>query len=267
MQGFPVGGSRIRLSWGRSQCKINCSAIATCGNADVLLDKAAQAAAQAAQSAALQGQPSQSPAPNMFQNITPQQAYDILQKIAAEHGPDGRGMDLGTAQLDAISNVQSLYEDERMPPFPISRDYSPPGSGSHQQQRVPPVSTNGTNGSSFSPFSDSSSYGQNSARQGFGRPWKYEGVSPVGSDPAKISTRPPSSTARYGPFLNGSPPKSSTGRPPRMEAPISRPTSSNPKVNETDGQEWDAMHDLNGTLASLDLDRDRPWKSPTQGSD
>jgi hypothetical protein len=21
MQGFPVGGSRIRLSWGRSQCK------------------------------------------------------------------------------------------------------------------------------------------------------------------------------------------------------------------------------------------------------
>ncbi|KAJ7202558.1 hypothetical protein GGX14DRAFT_653646 [Mycena pura] len=77
MQGFPVGGSRIRLSWGRSQYK------------------AAQAAAQAAHSAALQAvqapppqpQPQQlaaapGPQPAVAQGITPQMLAGLTQEQA-----------------------------------------------------------------------------------------------------------------------------------------------------------------------------------------
>ncbi|GJJ07050.1 hypothetical protein Clacol_001249 [Clathrus columnatus] len=52
MQGFPIGGSRIRLSWGRSQCMLYYSFV-FCGydRRVAIIDKAAQAAAQAAQQA------------------------------------------------------------------------------------------------------------------------------------------------------------------------------------------------------------------------
>ena len=68
MQGFPIGGSRIRLSWGRSQC----GSFFICDYEDrvsyrhdvnapfidftLLTDKAAQAAAEAAQTAAMQSE-------------------------------------------------------------------------------------------------------------------------------------------------------------------------------------------------------------------
>ncbi|KAE9407244.1 hypothetical protein BT96DRAFT_933577 [Gymnopus androsaceus JB14] len=82
MQGFPIGGSRIRLSWGRSQYK------------------AAQAAAQAAQATAMQGQnhhnlynmaaqaPSSLPSDNGLPigngELTQEQAIQLLQKLSQQ---------------------------------------------------------------------------------------------------------------------------------------------------------------------------------------
>ncbi|KAJ7051833.1 hypothetical protein C8F01DRAFT_634245 [Mycena amicta] len=68
MQGFPVGGSRIRLSWGRSQYK------------------AAQAAAQAAQAAALQvpQQPPPSLPPSQQPQVPAQSATGITPQMLAE---------------------------------------------------------------------------------------------------------------------------------------------------------------------------------------
>ncbi|KAJ3788912.1 hypothetical protein GGU10DRAFT_85622 [Lentinula aff. detonsa] len=83
MQGFPIGGSRIRLSWGRSQYK------------------AAQAAAQAAQAAAMQSQagsqalynvpmqmPSSLPLDNVSSSssghLTQEQAIQLLQKLGQQ---------------------------------------------------------------------------------------------------------------------------------------------------------------------------------------
>ncbi|KAI0034373.1 hypothetical protein K488DRAFT_17828, partial [Vararia minispora EC-137] len=65
MQGFPIGGSRIRLSWGRSQYKAAQAAA-----------QAAQAAAQAAQAAALQAQLQASPPPPITS-----QAIELLRKL------------------------------------------------------------------------------------------------------------------------------------------------------------------------------------------
>jgi len=69
MQGFPIGGSRIRLSWGRSQCRFFVYATMTivcfiltlmrcwlCRFRVGFTDKAAQAAAEAAQTAAMQSE-------------------------------------------------------------------------------------------------------------------------------------------------------------------------------------------------------------------
>lgn len=209
----------------------------------------------------------------------------MLQKIAAEHGPNGREMEEVTAQLEAANNAAGpdMYADERMRAAALAGRDDVPRHGefppaSYGEPTPPPMAHQRTSqvsagGSSFSPFSpDAGSYAQNQASQRHNGAWNYygsrdgsEGVSPVESDTVKASTRP-SSAVRYGPFLNGSPPSASTNRTPvRAEAPISRPTSSNPTPKDHNAPQWDPMHDLNGTLASLDLDR--PWKSPAQSSE
>lgn len=80
----------------------------------------------------------------------------------------------------------------------------------------------------------------------------------------------PMSASRYGSFLEGNGSSyNQMNRVPGREAPISRPSSSTPGRGEAErdheAQEYDAIHDLNGTLASLELDR--PWKSPTDSSE
>ena len=81
------------------------------------------------------------------------------------------------------------------------------------------------------------------------------------------STRP-ASVARYHSYLDGSGPFAVGRGPGRSEMPISRPPSgqmtSNGSRVECEVQEFDVMHDLNGTLASLELDR--PWRIPPGGS-
>ena len=71
--------------------------------------------------------------------------------------------------------------------------------------------------------------------------------------PTKVSptvTRP-GSASRYPSFLENAQAQMAA------RATISRPASG---PRDHDGQEYDALHDLNGTLASLELDR--PWRSP-----
>lgn len=90
------------------------------------------------------------------------------------------------------------------------------------------------------------------------------------SKTSPTSGRPASASAsRYNTYLESSNHSFPVNRAPgRPEVPISRPPSgqtagSVPRM-EQDNQELDTMHDLNGTLASLELDR--PWKSPADST-
>ena len=80
MQGFPIGGSRIRLSWGRSQCRSIINLLNNCPN-DWNVDKAAQAAAQAAQAAALQAHLQSQMISPRGTPITMEQTVQLLQRM------------------------------------------------------------------------------------------------------------------------------------------------------------------------------------------
>ncbi|KAK0461602.1 uncharacterized protein EV420DRAFT_1664338 [Desarmillaria tabescens] len=227
MQGFPVGGSRIRLSWGRSQYK------------------AAQAAAQAAQTAALQSQMTSFMSP-----LSSDQAVQVLSRLGYLTPPK--------------DNVSFSIEDRlrflglpREIPHPFDTNYAPAVFANEVQ---PPTI------SQFAPFSART----RPFASGF-YPMSSEDVKGNETDTGSGTTVKPSSAARsggstrYGPFLSSSPPANRA--PGRPERPISRPSSGQTSAREIVAQELDAMHDLNGTLASLDLDRDRPWKSPAESSD
>ncbi|KAF9049403.1 hypothetical protein BDZ89DRAFT_1057762 [Hymenopellis radicata] len=222
MQGFPVGGSRIRLSWGRSQYK------------------AAQAAAQAAQSAAIQ--------PHVPNNINPfSMTPEQLQSLQLQ---------MKMAQM-AQSQAQSEIQLQ------------------HVADQAQFANPNYEYGKAFSPFSPepNSSYGRRDSfpsgvpfsSRGFPASWYRNEIvitSPTASTAKGTpTTTRPGSASRYGSYLGGGSPPG-TRAPGRSDNHISRPPSGQPDV-----QEFDAMHDLNGTLASLDLDRDRPWKSPAESSD
>ncbi|KAF5369630.1 hypothetical protein D9757_010459 [Collybiopsis confluens] len=89
MQGFPIGGSRIRLSWGRSQYK------------------AAQAAAQAAQAAAMQPQiTSQS---NLF-NFAATMQQPSSSSASSENPSPGEGGGGQLTQEQAIQLLQKLSQ-------------------------------------------------------------------------------------------------------------------------------------------------------------
>ncbi len=238
MQGFPVGGSRIRLSWGRSQCKATHFQQSSLFNR--LPDKAAQAAAQAAQSAAIQ---THVPANINPFSMTPEQLQSLqLQMKMAQ-----------MAQSQAHSDIQLQHVADQAqfanPNYEYGKAFSPfspePNSSYARRDSFP----------TGAPFSS----------RGFPASWYRNEIvitSPTASTAkATPTTTRPGSASRYGSYLGG-------GSPPgtralgRSENHISRPSSGQPDV-----QEFDAMHDLNGTLASLDLDRDRPWKSPAESSD
>ncbi|VDB99548.1 unnamed protein product [Peniophora sp. CBMAI 1063] len=96
MQGFPIGGSRIRLSWGRSQYK------------------AAQAAAQAAQAAAMQmhtppAPVAATPVPQIPAGLTAEQALEVLRQLGLAglltKDAQGQGSEM---QLQALLEQQGL---------------------------------------------------------------------------------------------------------------------------------------------------------------
>ncbi|RDB20136.1 Protein NAM8 [Hypsizygus marmoreus] len=278
MQGFPIGGSRIRLSWGRSQYK------------------AAQAAAQAAQAAALQTQfPTQVPlAPNM---MTQEQAIQLLQKLNLQGYLDYIPGSLAENVNDSTTSGgftsgnsnNSFSEGKTQQPVLVSRDEQShifeafPSTAFPQRPEVQRTQ------SSFAPFSpDPNGYvsvpepkrDSFSRSEGLPHPSKAyaPGFFPVQTQQdlkvntnvtATAKTSPtstrPGSASRYNSFLESSGSFGVNRAPGRPEAAISRPPSGQtigPQTRaESETQELDAMHDLNGTLASLDLDRPS-WKSP-----
>ncbi|KAI5824318.1 hypothetical protein K523DRAFT_285206, partial [Schizophyllum commune Tattone D] len=107
MQGFPIGGSRIRLSWGRSQYK------------------AAQAAAQAAQAAALSTHQTTPPpaAPAAlppFGTMTQEQAIQLLQRFTMQGyldqlGPQGQPTASQYSEEKLHSAVLASRDDPEAP--------------------------------------------------------------------------------------------------------------------------------------------------------
>ncbi|KAG2013035.1 RNA-binding protein Csx1 [Coprinopsis cinerea AmutBmut pab1-1] len=240
MQGFPIGGSKIRLSWGRSQYK------------------AAQAAAQAAQAALQQQYPG-----GQVGTLTQEQALSLLQKFAMQNYrpeqplPAGNPVQLPEAGVSDHSgiNYATMVANGGIS-LGMPRDDTGGSTDSYTAYSLPRPEVHRTL-SNFSPFSPDPALSvpetqsrRDSAYLNFlGQSQELKtGTSPTGlGNGSKVSptSSRPSSAVRYG----------------RTEGSISRPPSG-PAIG--DGRpEYDPMQDLNNTLASLEIDR--PWKSNEGG--
>ncbi|KAI0320217.1 hypothetical protein OF83DRAFT_1053524 [Amylostereum chailletii] len=255
MQGFPIGGSRIRLSWGRSQYK------------------AAQAAAQAAQAAALQSQiqapPSQSQPP-----LTAEQAIQLLQKF-------GLANFLGPATNNG-SNPEGQISEEGLRNLLLNREddggsfdiYSTTSSFTHNGGNMGDTRSRSHMASSFSPFSpDPNMFLEQGRRDStasksdmlphqiktYGPSFGAGALHPheISPGPTSPTGQGPNASQRYGPYME----QSMSNQRPSNNGAISRPPSSkrvSPPVRERneyfDLHEQEQIQDLNGTLASLDLD-------------
>lgn len=259
MQGFPIGGSRIRLSWGRSQYK------------------AAQAAAQAAQAAALQAHQSTSTLPT-GSGMTPEQAIQLLKKLteqgylmpapaASPTTADGNTGD-AKSNSDAFSSsvTAALASDPSLRPGPDSSQsvdtFASNGFAARPEiQRALPT---------FAPFSpdlgtypeeakvretafvhsDALPHPSKAFAPGFYPPQlqtqdlkSSSGSMAAGNGKISPSARPQSAT-RYNPHLEAS--DRANGR----QEPISRPSSGQTSANRLDP---DADMPDNGTLQILRL--------------
>lgn len=228
MQAFPIGGSRIRLSWGRSQYK------------------AAQAAAQAAQSTALQAhiQP-QIPAAAVPQ-MTADQALQLLQRLGLtgllenQQNPGLQSSESHSSDLSSTSTFSGGYEQ---------------GNPRFTSGMMEPRQNRSQKDSNFSPFSpDPNMYEKvdliprnYAPGASFGGLHAHE---PRIIDGGNIS---PSSSMPNGMHRFGSGYLAET----RRREPISRPNSGTPTGLD---KVYDPMADLNGTLASLDLDQST-WRT------
>ncbi|KAG6897174.1 hypothetical protein C0992_003563 [Termitomyces sp. T32_za158] len=255
MQGFPIGGSRIRLSWGRSQYK------------------AAQAAAQAAQAAALQSQFSAPPAPNM---MTQEQAMQLLQKLHTQGYLPSALTEHGHNTITSAYMIDPPFTDAKIPESVLSRDSahlfdSFSSNGYHPRPELH------RSQSSFAPFSpDPNAFTTEAKHRGsFSRtdlPHPSKAYAPgffppelkVNTDVAVSDKTSPSSgrlSTRYHTFLESPNAPGMAKAPGRLEAPISRPTSGQTHTRPASGaakpeqKELDALRSLNSTLASLELDR------------
>ncbi|KAF9238785.1 hypothetical protein BU15DRAFT_88232 [Melanogaster broomeanus] len=261
LQGFPIGGSRIRLSWGRSQYK------------------AAQAAAQAAQAAAAQAQfQAQLQAQLASTQLPSEQALQLLQKLSA-HG-DGHVLPM-TGHSESGGNV--LAEDklrscmtnrprsEAMNGQVLYDPYSGPYAA-HSSMGPETIDQNQHLGyqlhSSFSPFSpDPNSLMLERLRRGSEDLYVVNPLSqtmnpyPARFDTTVLDRKTSLSDRPNGPYLDNS---SRSSRSASRQEPISRPnssgTSSQRLSSHRSSHERDPIHDLNGTLASLNLDHQSPWR-------
>lgn len=232
-------------------------------------DKAAQAAAQAAQAAALHSAYS---APPVVGSLTQDQALQLLQRLGIQYpNPPAatyNGNDAEHSFMNSIYSQQGLQvsNEEIDPSFaprpevlrsqpnfsPFSPDPNSLYTSSESVKRDPNpylrFDSFSQPSKSFAPgyFSQSQDLKVNTAVN----------VSESKVSPASIR---PSSASRYTFAENTDPLALIDGGHGRAGAPISRPHSGH-LVPSADKREPDPIHDLNGTLASLDLDR--PWRSP-----
>jgi hypothetical protein len=300
MQGFPVGGSRIRLSWGRSQCSYPLAIPPILYANDVHKDKAAQAAAQAAQAAALQPQFSVSAALPGTNMMTQEQAIQLLQKLNLQ-GYFGNTAALGSSPEGENSTAPagynnvapaSIFGEHKIHPalLTATRDEGPASYDSFSSNAFPVRPEIHRSQSHFAPFSpDPNAYASELKRHDSRadmllHPSKAfaPGFYPLQTQDLQINTgvsinsttkasptaaRPASASAsgsRYNTFLESANHSFPVHRAPGRPESVSRPPSGSMSRMEQDNQELDAMHDLNGTLASLELDR--PWKSPMEST-
>lgn len=270
MQGFPIGGSRIRLSWGRSQCASLCLCSVQCSS--FLLDKAAQAAAQAAQAAVLQAQAQMVTPPPA--SLSQEQSLQMLHKYNAQHYYDPREVE---NQLLSSSLDSGRHEVSRLSPEGTSTGlpYISRSEMHRTQSNFSPFSPDPTNiytssdrikreTSPFPPRLDSlhsSGAGPSHALHGKEFSPGFFGIHQelkVTSNGKISPPRQAPSASRYG-FADVSDPPAPLNRAPtRPEGTISRPGSG---TTSRDQQEPEGIQDLNGTLASLNLD----WQSPGVG--
>ncbi|TFY83115.1 hypothetical protein EWM64_g894 [Hericium alpestre] len=288
MQGFPIGGSRIRLSWGRN--------------------KAAQAAAQAAQAAALQAHLQSQTSSNRSQPLTTDQAIQLLQKFGLTSflatPSNAQGTAGGDASASQFSNDMRQANEEHLRNMLLTRE-----PGSQSLDIFPPKSFNNTGNqgtaqhnmsTSFSPFSPEMNmyaedlkgremgaqsrsdmlphlskaympeFSMGSAQGQDMNPSNSSGKTPPITPTASQGMRPPSGPQRFGSYM-----ENSGSSYPKNTGVISRPPSSSnanrrisPPVREHgeyfEGHDQDTIQDLNGTLASLNLGETHgsSWRLP-----
>jgi hypothetical protein len=264
------------------------------------LDKAAQAAAQAAQAAALQSQFSVSATLPGSNTMSQEQAIQLLQKLNLQGylgNTTAAGSNSSVNEGDNLTapgynnTAASIFGEHKIHPVLLTatRDEGPSSYDSFSSNAFPSRPEIHRSQSQFAPFSpDPNAYvselkSHDSRVDMLPHPSKAyaPGFYPLQTQDLQVtsansisktsptSTRPASASAsasRYNAFLEGSNHPFSVNRAPgRPEAPVSRPpsgqTAGSATQMEQNVQELDVMHDLNGTLASLELDR--PWKSPT----
>jgi hypothetical protein len=233
------------------------------------IDKAAQAAAQAAQAAALESQYA-GPIATAPGAITQEQALHLLQKFSLQNHPSG--YDSSEIENALLNNGYNGLNGEQK----IKKEENSSGMSSFQprsEMHRPP-----SNFSPFSPDPNSLYMSSESVRRdpsnSFPRleslPHPSKAYAPgfyplpseelkvnttLGGSQGKVSPTGPSSATRHGFSETADPPAPINRAPGRVEGLISRPSS-----GQTSKIQKGVMHDLNGTLASLELDHS--WKSP-----
>lgn len=266
----------------------------------IFSDKAAQAAAQAAQAAALQAQfqtQLQAQLASAHVSLSPEQAFQLLQKLGVNGmngvgGPDTPTMadsDFGgnaasasdekfrtfpTNQIrNEAANAHTLY-DTYPTSFSARSPTGPEATDQHQQIRSQLHL-------SFSPFSpDPNAYMLDDRKRGPVDLVTADSLSQtLNTFPPKfdsgmldgntIADRPngplrPSNNGchQYGLHFDGSNRPVEPSRSSSRQEPVSRPTSSQTSSQGRSGrhEEQGPIHDLNGMLASLDLDSKSPWR-------
>ena len=234
-----------------------------------LLDKAAQAAAQAAQAAALH---SAYTAPPTIGTLSQDQAFQLLQRLGVQYpNPPAATYNGNDAEHSFMNNIYSQQGLQAS-----NEDIDAPFGPRPEILRSQP------NFSPFSPDPNSLYTSSESVKRDLNPYLRYESF-PQPSKPftpgffsqpqdMKVNTAVnvgesklspasirPSSASRFTFAENTDPLAIVDGGHGRTGAPISRPHSGQ-LVPPGDKREPDPIHDLNGTLASLDLDR--PWRSP-----
>ncbi|KAL0949204.1 hypothetical protein HGRIS_009282 [Hohenbuehelia grisea] len=267
MQGFPIGGSRIRLSWGRSQC-MSYNLFIVVYFLTLGVDKAAQAAAQAAQAAAVQAQIAHGVLSD--DRVLHQWFQKMHQGTYPEHaGPPVGVIPESMLYGNNIDKFRIPFAPNTDPGLPFSSVPAFVRRDSQQSAppRVAPVPP------SFSPFSpdpnvypspttkSQDSQTLRSYQSGYLQESQQPSALTPGENGGKVSptsTRP-SSASHFQNFLDStSPPFTSSRGSGRTEGPISRPASR--RTSTPKGDHEQDIQDLNGTLASLELDQS--WKSP-----
>lgn len=263
----------------------------------IFSDKAAQAAAQAAQAAAFQAQ-FQAQLASAKVSLSPEQALQLLQKLGV-NGMNGVGSpdtpmtaesgfggstasdekyrtSLTNQTRGNATNVHTLY-DTHAPSFSAHSPTGPEATNLHHHIRSQLHS-------SFSPFSpDPNTYILDDRRRGAVDlvtadslsqslnpfPPRFDSGVLDGNTIADRANGPPRTSNgchQYGMYFDGSIRLVEPSRSSSRQEPVSRPTSSQTSSQGRSGRhdahdEQDPIHDLNGTLASLDLDSKSPWQS------